>query len=117
MEWSNIVKFIDSDTRQYDKATDREGYLLRIDICHYDKFRIEVTYFKIERETDKCYVIKHPDYYGKEKFILKKARKRFAYPTFALAKESFIVRCERRMMFLKRDLNKIDFALNHVRSH
>ena len=43
----------------------------------------------VKRETDKCVVL---DEYGHEKFVLKNARKRFAYPTKELALNSYIIR-------------------------
>lgn len=43
----------------------------------------------VTRLTAKCAVL---DVYGKEKFVLLDARKRFAYPTRELAIESYIIR-------------------------
>lgn len=47
--------------------------------------------FPVVRYTAKCVVL---NWYGKEKFVLLDARKRFAYPTRELAMESYIRRKE-----------------------
>lgn len=51
---------------------------------------------KVIRYTAKCAVL---DFYGKPKFVLLKARKRFAYPTRELAMESYIIRKNRQMAY------------------
>ncbi len=51
---------------------------------------------KVIRYTAKCAVL---DVYGKPKFVLLKANKRFAYPTRDLAMESYIIRKNRQMAY------------------
>lgn len=51
---------------------------------------IELT-FSVKRYTAKCVVLYH---YGKDKFVLLNARRRFAYPTRELAMASYIRRKE-----------------------
>lgn len=46
-----------------------------------------------------------------KKFILNNARKRFAYPTVELAKESFIIRKEWRIRYLIGELEATEKAL------
>jgi hypothetical protein len=48
----------------------------------------------VKRETAKCVVV---DEYGRERFILKDARKRYAYPTKELALDSYIIRKQRQI--------------------
>jgi hypothetical protein len=48
----------------------------------------------VKRWTTKCVVLND---YGKERFILKNARKRYAYPTEALALDSYIIRKQRQI--------------------
>lgn len=48
----------------------------------------------IKRWTDKCVVLNE---YGKERFVLKDARKRYAYPTEDLALNSYIIRKQRQI--------------------
>ena len=48
----------------------------------------------VKRETPKCVVL---DEYGIERFVLKDARKRYAYPTKELALESYIIRKQRQI--------------------
>lgn len=48
----------------------------------------------VARETAKCVVL---DEYGKTRFVLKDARKRYAYPTKELALDSYIIRKQRQI--------------------
>lgn len=48
----------------------------------------------VERHTNRCVVL---DDYGYRRFVLKDARKRYAYPTVELALESYIVRKKRQI--------------------
>lgn len=48
----------------------------------------------VKRYTAKCVVL---DVYGREKFVLLDARKRWAYPTRELALESYIIRKQRQI--------------------
>jgi hypothetical protein len=48
----------------------------------------------VARETPKCVVL---DEYGRERYVLKDARKRYAYPTKELALDSYIIRKQRQI--------------------
>jgi hypothetical protein len=48
----------------------------------------------VVRETPKCVVL---DEYGRARYVLKDARKRYAYPTKDLALDSYIIRKQRQM--------------------
>lgn len=50
----------------------------------------------VERETAKCVVL---DEYGQKRFVLKEARKRYAYPTKELALDSYIIRKQRQIQY------------------
>lgn len=53
--------------------------------------------FRVVRETPKGVVL---DEYGYERFVLKEARKRFAYPTKQLALQSYLIRKDRQIGIL-----------------
>lgn len=53
----------------------------------------EIT-FPVIRETAKCVVL---NVHGEPRYVLKNARKRFAYPTRELALESYIIRKQRQI--------------------
>jgi len=59
-------------------------------------YRSEVYFYEytVLRETPKCYVIKDP-YSTNDKFVLKEAKKRFAYDSKGKALIGFIKRTER----------------------
>lgn len=50
----------------------------------------------VERHTAKCVVLNE---YGLRRFVLKDARKRYAYPTKELALESYIIRKKRQIQY------------------
>ncbi len=50
----------------------------------------------VARETPKCVVL---DEYGRERFVLKDARRRYAYPTKELALDSYIIRKKRQIQW------------------
>lgn len=50
----------------------------------------------VKRETPKYVVL---DEYGLERFVLKDARKRYAYPTQELALDSYIIRKQRQIQY------------------
>ena len=56
---------------------------------HYGESVLWLKHFPVERETPKCWVISVE---GRTKFILKEAKKRWAYPTKELALNSFLIR-------------------------
>ncbi len=65
-----------------------------------EPFRVERYEYEVLRETKHCFVIKLYDG-GPDKFILKNARKKFAYQTEELAKNSFERRQEKRYWYAK----------------
>ena len=54
------------------------------------------------------------DVYGERRFVLKDARKRFACPTIAEAKEQFKHRKARQMSILRSKIHNIETALNKL---
>lgn len=89
---------------------------------------IHLRKFTIIRETEMCYVIKHPralmvfkkdKFVYKEKFILKsKGRKRYAWANKEEALNSFRIRNARRIEYLEADLrfaNKVKDMLKNYR--
>lgn len=78
----------------------RDGWWCRYDDTpgyDYGKPEIHFRQFPIKRETAKCVVI---DEYGHDRFVLKKARKRYAYPTRELARQSFLIRKRKQRGYL-----------------
>lgn len=63
---------------------------------------IQLRKFTVTKKTEKGVWVNNG--YGMTKFILDNARKRYAYPTQALAWESFIARKEKQIRILKRQL-------------
>lgn len=55
--------------------------------------------FCVKRHTPKCVIL---DEWGRERQVLKEARRRFAYPAKELALESFIIRKQRQMQHCTR---------------
>lgn len=75
---------------------------------------LELIHYKVTRKTPKgCWI---EDYHGHERFVLDSARKRWAYPTEALARESFIARKEWQIHHLTRQLEHAQAALEHARA-
>lgn len=68
--------------------------------------------FNVVRITPKCFVI---CYFGQDKFVLKDARKRYAYPELKDALNSFKIRCNWRKRHAERDLDRANRALNLVK--
>jgi hypothetical protein len=97
---------------------DGERYLYRITslIRGVDFPTVQINYhkFKILRETPKCYVIREWAG-GKEKYVLKNAKKRFAYPTREEAKEGFIARKSRQIRLLNGQLDHAETAMKKVK--
>lgn len=89
------------------KTSDRwlwrfEGHATFYDDGGYNQ-RIHLFAYPIIRETAKCFVIDHWD---KEKFVLKEANRRFAYPNKQLAWKSFQIRTMRRIQHAQRALDE-----------
>lgn len=55
------------------------------------------------------------DVWSVPKFCLNDARKRFAYPTVELAFESYVIRREKQLWYLKRDHDKIVALLERAK--
>jgi hypothetical protein len=76
------------------------------------KVTIFLVHYEIKRVTPKgCWI---EDYHGHERFVLDSARKKWAYPTEELARESFIARKEWQIHHLNRQLEHAQAALKHV---
>lgn len=75
------------------------------------KVRFDISEFLVLRHTPKCVEI---DNWGMKKFVLKNARKRYAYPTKELAKESFIIRKQKQIGHLKNQLKHAERALEAI---
>jgi hypothetical protein len=74
---------------------------------------IVLEHYEIKRKTPKgCWI----DDFGVERFILDGARKKWAYPTEELARESFIARKEWQIHHLQRQLEHAQAALAHVQA-
>lgn len=65
---------------------------------------IRLLHFPITRETPACFVI---NYAYQDKYVLKQARKRFAYPTIELARQSFEIRKRKQLQYLKVQYDRI----------
>jgi hypothetical protein len=87
--------------------------------AHYEdswkplKIRLYLRHYEIKRKTPKGAWI---DVWGQEKFVLDNARKRYAYTTEELARESFIARKEWQIHHLQRQLEHAQAALSHART-
>jgi hypothetical protein len=95
-------------------------------LCRYDskmyfesswgapRIDLALKHYEITRKTPKgCWI---EEYYGHERFILDGARKKWAYPTEELARESFIARKEWQIHHLTRQLEHAEAALKHVKT-
>jgi len=78
-----------------------------------DNVYLHMSTYAITRTTDKCYVI---DEFGKDKFILKNSTRKFAYPTIAEAKFSFLKRKKRQIEILTRQLHQAKMARRAIES-
>lgn len=88
---------------RYDSNAYGEGYEFIVNVA--------LNHYEIKRKTPKgCWI----DIYGTEKFVLDNARKRWAYPTEELARESFIARKQSQIQHLKRQLEHAEAALAHM---
>jgi hypothetical protein len=52
--------------------------------------------------------------FGDRKFVLNEARKRYAYPTVELAKESFIIRKKRQISYARQTIENAEAALELI---
>jgi hypothetical protein len=87
---------------RYDSTMYREEYGTR------DNVRIGLTWYRIVRKTPKGAWI---DVWGQQKFVLDNARKRYAYPTEELARDSFIERKEWQIIHATRQRKHAELAL------
>lgn len=86
-----------------DRLDGPHKFLYRVDGCSFEPYLFCAAY-KVVRETAKGVWI---DVYGKERFVLSGAIKRYAYPTKDEALHSFIKRKERQMKILQAQLERI----------
>ena len=76
--------------------------------------KIELIEFKTLRETKNGYWIEL--YMGKEKFVLKTSRKRYAYPTKQEAFKSFEIRTKHSLKYARRDMKNAEYFLQACES-
>ena len=69
---------------------------------------------RVIRETPKGVWL---DDYGVERFVLKNARKRWAYPTIELARESFLIRKRKQIGWLRAQLDHVTAVLAATEKH
>jgi hypothetical protein len=75
---------------------------------------VHLRVFRVARETPKGVWLAE---YGFEKFVLNDARKRFAYPTIELARESFLIRKRRQLGYLSSQHDHVAAVLKSAESH
>lgn len=93
---------------RYESTAHREASYLPLEV------RVELTHHEIKRKTPKgCWIEEYP---GRERFILDDARKKWAYPTEELARESFVARKEWQIHHLQRQLEHAQAALEHAQA-
>jgi len=75
----------------------------------YGEYFLDLKEYEVYRETPRCYVIR---YFGKDKFIRKDAKARFAYETKELALTNYIKRTNSwRNNFLEPQLRSAEIGL------
>lgn len=77
--------------------------------------RIYLQTYILDRETEKGYWI-ISKYGGSRRWVSKTAKKRFAYPTKELAKQSFEARKKRQVEILTARLKNAQLALDAIRN-
>jgi len=107
-----------------------DTYFYRYDdyLEHYDYYhlipvvKIILKKFKVIKKTDcGAWVQKYeenqlfPDFCSDKRFVLLRARKKFAYPTIEEAKESFIKRKTSQIRIVKKQLQRAEIALEEVK--
>lgn len=81
------------------------------------KTELELSVYKLYKETPKGYWIGIGNYHPKSplrhscRWVSKTSKKRYAYPTKAEALNNFIKRTERRLDYIKRDLDACEDGL------
>ena len=69
---------------------------------------IEIRDYNLIRTTEKGYWIKR---HGKERWVSKNSKKRFAYPSKEQALENYVARKKRQIIILETQLNRAKTAL------
>ena len=81
----------------------------------FNLYKLKLNVYYLNRETHKGYWISiNEDAENPFKWIPKKSRKRFAYPTVQEALESFKLRTEKRINILNENLNMANFGLAEI---
>ncbi|RWH49569.1 MAG: hypothetical protein EOQ80_06590 [Mesorhizobium sp.] len=86
------------DVKFYDDASPLATGWYRYEDSSAYHSSIHLRRFRILRETPKGVWL---DDYGQERFVLKDAKKRWAYPTIELARESFLIRKQKQVAHLE----------------
>ena len=90
----------------------KEKLLYRYEIYSYTdgKSSVNISEFKVDRETDKSYIVDEMRSWGKSPVISKTARKRFAYPTKEEALESLKQRKKSQLKILTDHLERCEVS-------
>ena len=88
--------------------------IVRINLIEFESVKeTNFGFWIIETSLLEYYKLKRS--YAKPTFVLKTSKKRYAYPTKKEALESFIIRSNKRVSYLKRDLNNAEMVLIKIK--
>lgn len=76
--------------------------------------QITLRRLRVIRETPRCVVL---DDWSRERYVLKDARKRFAYPTIELARDSFLRRKRKQVAYLSAQHDHAAAVLKAAEAH
>ena len=115
--WLDLLEEIDSSRGRKPMPHWKLGYLIRCEGYHYSQSydengRTEVYFdhYEIIKLTPcGCWI----DVWGKKKFVIEQARKKWAYPTKELALKSFQIRKQWQIRHLERQLISAQAQLKH----
>lgn len=82
-----------------------------IAFSHKPAIRLVKELWVVQRHTPKGVWIRRQGWYDKERFVLKGARRSWAYPTPELALNSFLIRKRRQIGYLTSQLSNVTEAL------
>ena len=105
----SIIQSIDSanNVRFYEEPAVEGAWFRYEDSIGYGP-EIWLRQFRVIRTTPKGVWL---DDYGRERFVLNDAHKRFAYPTIELARKSFLIRKRRQLVHLKNQIGHVTDVL------
>lgn len=93
------------------EAAPKPGHWYRYYDTRGEPAKVHLEQLQVIRETDKCVIL---DYYGTEKRVLKEARRRWAYPTIELARNSFEIRKRKQLGHVQASYNHIQEILARI---